>query len=546
MEEVASLARAYIAAHGQTRPTADPSAAGHGIATIGDVADEALCILSEDVVLKLRQPAIVDLLRKSLTRVRVGMDEMTEEEVAFLFSLNATLRRTYLSDALAAIAWLTAEEPRRLADLDRCVGTLVTDLRARGWSDPTLRRLFSSLSHGDFKTEFAEIRTKVLSPFPSYSCYVAVSVDGLTGQDDALRALGIRELDFEPPRKAPQKGSFIKATVVGPDPQFAARKAYHDAASAIGAVAVFVGKVHVRSPVVVVTSDTIAPLAVRVTPPLPHERRRAQPAEVLRIIASANATVISSIDDGVFDAIRHRRRAMETDDLESRFILLWFGIERLSLGTRDHSTLLSAVASMVPRAITLGKLRRELTSLAAAIGRVNYDAASEKTLREIVGTGPYRVDRRRLLESLMKPESDSRKLTALFYDQEPRLVQWYWGLRRMFGIGKGARIAEYLESSCLRLGWQVKRLYRARNSVAHAAHGPAWLEDLIGHAHFYLTQLVAICIRRREQDPLRPPHEILVERCAQYDAFVDLLRREHRHAVDPAALLRPTRLFSGG
>jgi len=57
---------------------------------------------------------------------------------------------------------------------------------------------------------------------------------------------------------------------------------------------------------------------------------------VERILRSALRVVSSGMIDPVFDAIRHRQRAMKTDDMESRFVLLWLGIERMIVGTRDY------------------------------------------------------------------------------------------------------------------------------------------------------------------------------------------------------------------
>jgi hypothetical protein len=122
----------------------------------------------------------------------------------------------------------------------------------------------------------------------------------------------------------------------------------------------------------------------------------------------------------------------------------------------------------------------------------------------------------KLLGFIIGPDAESRKLTAFFYEASPSVTQWYFRLRkRLYGEnGKsiGANVAAYLEESRQRIDWQVVRLYRARNGIAHASALPLWLPDLINHTHYYLTNLIAICVHYRETAGSTPSVEILSER----------------------------------
>jgi len=544
--EAASLARAHVRAQGVTRPAADPVVAGHGVATLPNVVDEAQQLLSGDVTLKLQQPEAVEPLRAALERVRPSADSLKQADLARLDALNASLSRTYLEDTFRAMEGLLLSKPQRLNDIEAVSIALVADLRSRGWSDERLRSQFKGIAETDEPFEqLQRVREALTCPPKLWPCHVAVSVGPVRGAVGSMPDIEVVDDLANVPRGAPASGTFLRLNVSSVDPHSAAETAYSRVSAILGAIAVFVPyKVGVRSPVVVV-EDVGRRHAINVHPALPLERRVTPPDQVERILRSALRVVSSGMSDPVFDAIRHRQRAMKTDDMESRFMLLWLGIERLIVGTRDYGKVLEAARHIIPKAIALGKLRRDTTALAAAIDLLGLSGEQRGRLRELTNCSDINrcVDRVGLLRRLLSSEAESRKLTEIFYRKDVRIVQWYWRLSKAMQGGKGAKVADYFERSRRRIEWQTLRLYRARNNVAHAIAGPSWLGDLISHAHFYLTQLVAIAIHHRETAPGRSTADILMTRAGQYDSFVELLQSGHGHALRPEVLVRPTLLL---
>jgi hypothetical protein len=362
------------------------------------------------------------------------------------------------------------------------------------------------------------------------------------------------EVDFRivgdvpgPPSGFPTQGPYILTIVEAVDPRVAADVAVARVAGVIGAVAIFVRQdVLVRSRFVAVAAPGATPVSVDSSSPLPREPRIPRAGQVNRIAQSTFRTSKRRLEDAVFEAMRHLRRAGDAGDAESRFMLLWLGLERLVLGA-DHETILQAVRELIPPAITLGKVRRDVEALARALAGVKLTPLEQAARQQIVGGREGRkvlVDQERLLAHLLGDEASSRQLTHLFYDKDARLAQWYHQLRTALAGGDGKKIADYLETSRTRVERQVLRLYRARNSVAHAARGPAWLGELTRHASFYLTNLIAMVLHYREQDAGRAPIDILVARSGQYTAYVELLKRSSPRVTSTVSLLRPTSVIA--
>ncbi len=386
-------------------------------------------------------------------------------------------------------------------------------------------------------------------------CYVAVSSWDLR---ENFKGSQIQILDTLP--REPSEGDGRIPTIRGPfaaldvsarDLRHAATLARARVASALAAVAVFSKPMTVRSQIVTVVRGETC-IAYDTAEPLAMERRRSNPGEISRIVASAVSAAEDPNGDPVIDAIRLYDRALHSPDRESRFMLLWLGIERLCAGAPGQGKILSAVRAVVPKTMALAKIRREIMAFVDALERCALSEQQRSTLHHLVGhvdtDGVTRVDRRKVLERILGDDPSSRALTAIFYDVDVRLTQWYCRLRKRFGDGAPEKlhecVATCIEDSRRRTEWQVLRLYRARNNVAHAGYGPLWLGDLIHHAHYYLTQMIAVAVHYRETAPRRPPSEIFAERVGRYDVYANLLSKKHAQAVSVNVLLRPTLLFT--
>ncbi len=546
-QECAALAQSSLRSGGVTNAGAEPELAGHGIAMLPDIAGEALDLLATDCVLKTMQPELVELLRKGLEKLVGG--QFTQGDVATLEAYCQLLERTYAQDAFQAILTIVAGRPKALFDLESVCVSLISELRSKGWSDASVSHCIGAAREhhpDDDHLALAAFRTSVSGAARRFSCFVAVTI---TSGREEIHLPGefeiVDDAPITPPSSgAPRRGPFALVRIDALDGRYAAEAAFTKVSSVLGAAAVFVRTdILVRSSIVVL-DDGSSPSAMEVRLRLAREPRVAAPGQLRRVVQSALASTSGGSIDAVFDAIRHRQRAMDSDDLESRFMLLWLGIERLCLGTGGSGRILQAIRALVPKAVTLGKLRRDIAALGAAIAQTRLADSHRQDLAELIGLGRSHgaADHEALLTVMMRGgnDSDSRRITAGFFESDVRLVQWYAGLQKDVEGPSPDRLWKYLDRSRERIERQCLRLYRARNSVAHAARGPAWLADLVSHAHFYLTQLIAICVHYRERTPNRPAAEILLRRAGQYDAFASLLQAKHARALSPRGLLRPT------
>jgi hypothetical protein len=538
MEELVSLASAFVRAAGLTRPAADPDEAGHGVAMLPDVAFEAGDILSGDEVLAHAYPVRKKVLAELAEKFR-AKENVSPELIEQLRAIVGALRPDYVASSFRTLRDTLRESPKSHESIIAAVDALVSELRRQGWSDEALREAAGDVVSAGLSPvgdAIARLEARVATRAKEFECYVSVSLPQKRPSfplDEPSFVL-VDQLPSGPREGRPLKaGPYIRARVNAHDATAAALIAHQRSVSTLGALKVFLpgSQADVSSEVVGVLSDGTLK-ALEVEERLLEEQRFATDDDIVRILRSSWRTHELRAADPLHDAIRLRHRALLAADAESRLLLLWSGIERMTSGARGLGAALTAARELVSHAMTFGKLRRDVGDLVACVQHhVAKDEVRRKKLLQLAGSEAgeaVRVDRARFLEYLLGDKATMQELVAVVYDTSPLLAFRCHELWRALGEGNrestGPRIAEYHERSRERVSRQVARIYRARNRVAHVGASPDRVRDLVWHAHFYLTQLTAICVHYGATETTRT-QELLLRRMGQYKAFVSCSRR---------------------
>lgn len=564
VDELITLAESWLRSGGMTRPAIDPEEGGHGVVMLPDVAAETEKILRADVYLERVHLARRDALLEAVARLKSEKPDDIRA-AAQLRVLVAPVSRLYAGGAFSCVLDIIERQPSAGDDVVSVCENIISHLRWIGWTDVALREVASDIDQRLGRSEHgvAALREALTAVPSEFTCYVVVTLPHPrppTSVDDPTFSI-VEVLPSLQHRGRPIKaGPYARVVVKALDPSGAAVLAHRRVVATMGALSVTLpaSRIDVASEVVgVVVGDHLCGCETQER--LVEEKRTAGRDELIRILSSSWRASSTPAADPLHDAIRLRHRALVgASDPESRLLLLWSAIERMTAGARGFKAALSAAKELVSHAVTFGKLRRDVGDLAATMEHLAAkDERTRVELLRVVGgyqvdggvAGAERIDREKVLERLLAGEDELRAMLAPFYESEPLLVQRSRRLWQDFGSGaskgRGKKIADYHERSRHRVGWQVGRIYRARNRIAHVGVGPERVRDLVGHAHFYLTQLIAICVHyggRREA----VAQALLAHRMGQYSAFIQLLHREDEACLTAKALLRPSIAVDGG
>ncbi|EYF06525.1 Hypothetical protein CAP_1655 [Chondromyces apiculatus DSM 436] len=364
LDEVLALADSFVRSGGVTRATADPTESGHGVAMLPDVASEAVTVLRDDPLLKRPFGVRTRVLTELVERLK-AKDNVTAVLVEQLRAIVASLRDRYLEEGFAEAERLINDEPKRQGDIEKLAGALVSELRYQGWSDEGLRDVAREVcpqaaSRAD---ALQRLRLRVLVKPREFTCFVSVELQGQRLPFPEEQGLSLVDALPQGKREGrPMKdGTYLKVNIHAVDPAAAAALAHRRVLSTLGAATIFLPGtgIQVASELVAVHTDPGVLHTFEVQERLPEEKRRASSEQISKILSASWRASAAPSADPLHDAIRLRHRAMMAVDPESRLLLLWTGLERLTAGTRGYGVALSAA--------------RELTSCGGAMasGRIS-------------------------------------------------------------------------------------------------------------------------------------------------------------------------------
>lgn len=520
-----------------------------------DAAKESMLLLSTDRAGKMN-PELTNALNASLKQVSDPNSKAPRHTVAQIQSLYSMLESSYaaLIDRSASTSF-NSNKPSLVA-FEESIEQLAMHARGDGWSDMGLIQLLRNAQkeHSDPLAIFSWLAKSISAPPTQYRCGIVVKTVDF---DISLLHQPSHRISVVANTTTGGRSAIVEVIALAHDAWAAARDALMRISSVLGSANIFSA-----NPATVVDNGKVSVQVgeehcdIFPTEQLardPHHPRSEQIKAIIEL--AAHSTTALSTDDSLYQAVRNHHRALETSDIESSFVLLWSGLERMCVSATRPEPALRVTAELVSSALAFSKIRREVSSLSEALTQFlkNQGTAHAHLLRD-VAPDVVRADRQvvghdLLLNALIGSPTDAKSFLLPFYD-DVRLTQWFFRLRRKLCSRSGAADKEELKKTIptlIRLSkqkthWQVLRVYRARNGLAHGVDRPLWLSDLARHANYFLTNLLAICINYASDRTLAP-YDVLSERRGWTDAYLELSMAGDSDALSVPGMLRPSKLF---
>lgn len=182
-----------------------------------------------------------------------------------------------------------------------------------------------------------------------------------------------------------------------------------------------------------------------------------------------------------FRATELHSLALRNDSPENQMLNLWVAVESLvpSKTSKNKSKIKNIIDSILPF-ISLDYIYMLTNKLMSDLKLWNI-TAFKKCIRKIPGENERDKTIRLLVLDKYKKEKQK-----LFYD----LGNFYLLRNRVHYLSdclsSVKNIEKMLDDHSERIGWQIRRIYRARNQVVHAGNTPNYIEILIKNLHDYL------------------------------------------------------------
>ncbi|ELV8746563.1 hypothetical protein QNF06_004087 [Vibrio vulnificus] len=177
--------------------------------------------------------------------------------------------------------------------------------------------------------------------------------------------------------------------------------------------------------------------------------------------------------------------ALKSDSNENQMLNLWIALESIIPASHDSniSNIEHIVQSTMPF-LNLGYYQRLVARLTSDLFNWNRNQ-TKKVLKDIEGDNQViKVAKLLSLEDYSDKRQelkDSFKDFHLLHDRFEYLEFVYANPQNML---------EGLKNHTIRVGWQIRRIYRARNMIVHSGMTPSYIELLIENVHDYLDHII--------------------------------------------------------
>lgn len=177
--------------------------------------------------------------------------------------------------------------------------------------------------------------------------------------------------------------------------------------------------------------------------------------------------------------------ALKSDSTENQMLNLWIALESIIPAAHDPniSNIEHIIQSTMPF-LNLGYYQRLVARLTSDLFNWNR-TQTKKVIKDI--DGDNQVVKVAKLLSLPEFEAQRLELKTSFKDFH-LLCDRFEYLEYIYSNPKN--MLNGLKSHTTRVGWQIRRIYRARNMIVHSGITPSYIELLIENVHDYLDHII--------------------------------------------------------
>ena len=241
------------------------------------------------------------------------------------------------------------------------------------------------------------------------------------------------------------------------------------------------------------------------------------------------ARPLSTLPERVSVALEQHAIALRASDDRTKLLSAWTGLETLVSGARDSSdeagkraSVIDRVASAVVPIVAWRTLDQIITYLAIS---VRFYA---KSRRLELPSPPFEdskkfVSPEDMMTALVAP-NNSAPIVGLLeaVGEHPLLCNRVFVAWKLFNSAKA--VAHKLERSSKTIGWQLRRIYRARNLLVHEGIVVPELSALAGHAELYFLLALGRVLHDLQRRPAWTIEQALAHRRMSLELLLERLR----------------------
>jgi hypothetical protein len=237
-------------------------------------------------------------------------------------------------------------------------------------------------------------------------------------------------------------------------------------------------------------------------------------------------------------ALQYFQLSLYARKQEARLINLWIGLEALvqSIG---QGSLISKVTKYVSIIMALNYVQDIARSIPVDVRLLWRNSQPISFLDKLPLSNEKILHSDDFMWLMTIPDtSPTWEAFADLFTENPLMIFRLWKLRN--GLFKGPQeMAKRISQHKTNVSWQVQRIYRLRNRIAHQGTATGDISQLIGHLQTYFVTSFHDIVHTLNHRRLGSIGDVLESRSLDYKYFLDRLNSDNKRPI-------PIRLVSTG
>jgi hypothetical protein len=443
--------------------------------------------------------------------------------------------------------------------LNRLTMCLATELCSMGYSTRYLRSLFTILvdaTAGDFQARYRSFIRACSGDTHEYTCwFVLVWHPRILGDN-----IGSQQMEIvrgEKPYPIPEdEEPFWDSIRIDPfyiarvklraiDPFSASRISAVKLENAFAAFKLYDldREIKIASKTVLVKrGDGTISLAELESPRLFYIRSARNPTNRIQILLSLGARLRSDDEEQLSAVLQYHKLALAASSEEACLVNMWIALECLVRRTRGN--IIQKICRSIPPTIACLAFFKMMRALSIYM-RLYWKQIDPSPFVELLELrdASYCAPSELLSAMLDNDEGGKGQRLLELCTDNPLMHHRIRRIQHTLLKSPGD-LAKYIETNENHINWQLRRIYRARNEVAHRANLSTKLDQLLEHLHGYLINSIhrVIYVLNTSDGHLSIPETLMY--CTNvHMQFIAALKTGRGAKVTRAALLDPSLIF---
>lgn len=512
------------------------------------ILDELDVVVAHDTVIRNQLPAlrhgIKSIRHEYETSIAKSDPPRVEVFVSLVHIVSASLHEypSLLFDELERI--LAEDERNYKIDLHMLCMLLAVDLKNLGLSVEQLRMSARELATKSEETGFIpalrEMRRQLLSSSKKFDCIHLVrgpidfrhlDLPDVGPIDDAAAGDG-NGAEFWDQDPGPGVTA-LRCTVDATDPFAAVRLSTQRVEEVVAFWRLYRPSTEITiHPGVLVKSDDAGSTYVNTSRwnsvAMPRDAK-GHDEKASRLIARLN-TMRAEDRRHVNASLQYFRSSLGARKQETRLMNLWIALEALFQGVETGS-LISHVADSVSKTMALTYVHDISRSVPVDIRFTWRSRPKKELIAKLPRSNENVLDFTDFMWLITRPDSSEEwAMFAQMFTQNPLMMFRLWKLRD--GIFKSpSDMADHIDRHRNNVKWQVYRIFRLRNTIAHRGSAPRDISQLTGHLQTYFITVFHDIVHTLRRRRLESIPDILASRSQDLEYLMTRLRNKDAASV---------------